>query len=294
VKNKLVRFRRLPTQKETRLGTWRLTPNHDLTLTLRRSKTQPFEETLTFQGNILTASAHALIFSVRTKEENGKRSVRLLRLKGFWRADARNRLVFHVRGGKNKTSPLTFDGIWEVGKHHEILYRYRKRHLATQTEKEEKLILRGAWEVQQKNRITYLLDYARDSRFDFRATFQSASLQPRKDAIRFQVGIRLSGQKRKHLQKVVFFGKWKFKKKTSLSFEMEYEGGKVRTLSFGAQYAVTPQNQLIVSLKNQRGERLGIAITMTRSFLKRGGKAFLRGSRDSVESRIEGGFQVPF
>jgi len=282
----------LPTKKEMQLGKWSLTPNHDLKLSLRQAKNQPFRDTITLQGKVISVDANELVFAARTRTEEELDSIRLVKLGGVWRADDQNRLTFLVKKGKEE-DPLTFEGGWELGERHEILYRYQKRDLSTGVKTEELLSFRGVWDIDEKDHLTYRLDLDGKSRFDFQATLQSPSLLEKKGEIRYQVGIRLSGQKTL-LREVILFGKWKVSKDFSLSFEVAYDEGRRHAIFFNTTYRLNEKNELIFSLKDQKGKGLGVEVTFTQSFFEEEGKAFLRLYKDAVESRLEGGVRVPF
>ena len=286
-------FPLLPSKKEMQLGKWSLTPNHDLKLTFAQEQGQPFRKNLTLTGNIISVDANELVFAARARTDEGIESIRLLKLGGVWRADDQNRLTFLVKKGRKEEEPLTFEGAWELGEHHEILYRYQKKDLATGVKTEELLSFRGVWDIDEKDQLTYRLDLSGKSRFDFQATVQSPSLLERKGEIRYQVGIRFSGQKTL-LREVVLFGKWKVSKDLSLSFEIEYEEGRRHALFFKTAYRVGEKDEIIFALKDRRGVGLGIEVTFTRSFFEGEGKAFLRFYQDAVESRIEGGLRLSF
>ena len=282
----------LPTEKEMQLGKWSLTSNHDLKLFLRRSKSEPFRENITLQGKLISVDAGELVFAAHGMTEEGRSETRLLKLEGIWRADDQNRLTFQLKKG-DPEAPLTFQGAWEIGEYHELLYRYQKKDPLTSEKKEELLSFRGAWEIREKDYLTYLLGLDGKSRFDFQAALQSPSLLGKKGEIRYQIGIRLSGR-RTLLREVVLFGKWKVSKDFSLSFEVEYEERRRHAIFFSTSYRLGERNELIFSLKDERGRGLGIEVTFTRSFFEGEGKAFLRLYKDAVESRIEGGVRIPF
>ena len=275
-----------------RFGKWSLTPNHDLLLSLRRGKSQPFQESVTLQGKIISVDAGELVFAAHGTTENGRSDSRLVRLEGLWRADDRNRLTFQLKKG-DPESPLVFQGVWEIGEHHELLYRYQKKDAVTGEKKEESLAFRGVWEIHEKDHVTYALGLDGKSRFTFQAAVQSPSLLGRKGEIRYQVGIRLSGRKTV-LRNVVLFGKWKVSKDFSLSFEVEYNEGKRHAISFNTSYRIGEKDEIVFALKDERERGLGIEVTFTRSFFEGEGKAFLRLYQDAVESRLEGGVRVPY
>ena len=284
---------RFPTRKQTRLGRWSLTPNHDLALTLDE-RIGRSGESLTLVGKIISVDAGELVFAVRTRTEEGAEAIRLVKLSGSWRADPENRLTFAVSKGGDEEDLLTFQGAWEVGDHHEILYRYQKRDLATKEKTEEVLAFRGTWEIRENEALTYALTLSGDSRFDFRAALQSPSLIGKKNEIRYQIGIGLSGAKDFTVRKITLFGKWKLSRDLSLSFEMAYGDGARRAVLFGTTYHVNEEDEIIFALKSLEGKNLGIEVTFTRAFFKGEGKAFLQFYKDAVESRIEGGVRIPF
>ena len=225
-----------PTQKEMQLGKWSLTPNHDLKLSLREEKNQPFLESVTLKGRIVSVDANELAFAAHGVTEESHTETRLIRLEGSWRADDWNRLSFQLKKG-DPEAPLVFQGVWEVDEHYQLLYRYQKKDPVTGEKKEELLSFRGVWEIRKKDYLTYALDINGKSRFDFQAAVQSPSLLGKTGEIRYQVGIRLSGR-RTLLRDVVLFGKWKVSKEFSLSFEMEYEEGRRHAISFDTHYRV--------------------------------------------------------
>lgn len=282
----------LPTKKEMRLGRWSLTPNHDLKLTLRRAKSEPFRENIILQGNIISVSSSELVFAAHGTREDERTETGLVRLEGVWRADDQNRLTFQVKK-QDPEAPLTFQGAWEIGKHHELLYRYHKKDPVTGEKKEEFLSFRGVWEIHDKDHLIYTLDLDGKSRFDFRASLQNPSLLAKEGEVRYQVGIRLSGR-RTVVREVALFGKWKLSRDLSLSFEIEYEEGRRHAVFFNTTYRLNKKDELIFSLKDQKGKGLGVEVAFTRSFFEGEGKAFLRLYKDAVESRVEGGVRVPF
>lgn len=274
-----------PTKKEMQLGRWALTPDHDLKLSFRRSKNEPFRENITLRGSIISVSSGELVFAAHGTTDEGAPFARLVTLEGRWKADERNRLLFLVKKG-DREEPLALEGAWEIGEHHTLLYRYQKKEPVL-------LSFRGAWEIREKDRLTYALDLGGKSRFDFRAAVQSPTLLAKKGEIRYQAGIRLAGHTTV-LREIVLFGKWKLSRDFSLSFEMEYEKGRRQALFFNTAYRLNEKEELIFSLKDQRKRGLGVEVTFTRSFFEGEGKTFLRLYRDAVESRIEGGIRVPF
>ena len=116
-------------------GTWTLSPNHDLLFTARAGG-PPSAQTVYLKGAILKAQANALVVSVRQAQREDAEPAQRVTLFGRWSADARNRLVFSVEKAEGSEDRLTFQGGWEVGKHHELLYRYRQRSTSRRADDE--------------------------------------------------------------------------------------------------------------------------------------------------------------
>jgi len=282
-----------PSREEMRLGKWSLTPNHDLQLTLQRGRSRRREESLTLVGKIISADANQLVFSAHRYEDEKLEEVRLVTLKGLWRADEQNRLTFAVAKGEGKEDLLTFEGAWEVGEHHQLLYRYKKRDPDAKRETEEFLSFHGIWEIREDEKLTYSLGFSGKSRFEFRTTLESPTLIAKLGEIRYQVGIRLQGRKDPLLREVALFGKWKLSRGFSLSFEVEYREGS-HAMLFNTAYRVNEKDEIVFTLKNHKGNELGLEVVFTRSFFEGEGKAFLQFYHDAVESRLEGGVKIPF
>ncbi|MDD2752391.1 MAG: hypothetical protein PHN59_04600, partial [Candidatus Omnitrophica bacterium] len=68
-------------------GTWSLTKEHQLCLTLDKSARQTFGEQLVLQGEIIDLRKNALLFAVTTRAKDSKFSVYAFELCGDWQAD---------------------------------------------------------------------------------------------------------------------------------------------------------------------------------------------------------------
>ncbi|MBI2104449.1 MAG: hypothetical protein HYT90_02540 [Candidatus Omnitrophica bacterium] len=269
-------------------GTWALTPAHDLALTLHETVARD-RQTLYLKGALAKAEAHALVFALRRQDGRADAS-QTLTLSGRWQADARNRLTFLVGKGDGSEERLTLGGGWEVGPDHELQYRYRRR--ALRGREEHVLAFAGAWEVAAAGRLLYRLEGSADSAFEFRASLQRPGLSAREGRLVYQVGIGLS-RGRTRQQRVALFGAWKLNRDLSVSFEVPYAGGRVRSLRFEGTYALTPQDRVAVALWGPGGEPLGLTVTFTRDLVP-DASLFVRLRRDERERSLVGGVQVRF
>ena len=285
VKAPLSPSEKIPHQIRLR-GEWSLTDNHDLRLTLDKLGRATFGDQVTLQGEILDVKANSLLFAVTTRACAGARSTYVLDLAGSWKADENNRLAFRVKKGNGAYDALTFSAEWEITKDHRIIYRYEKADLVTKKKKVRELSFAGHWDIKDKLRISYVLDGRTDSVFDFIA---SAGVF-KKDYIKYEIGIGLSGRLRPKGRTVTLSGKWNLKKDAGLVFEIEYEGGRPHAIIFGADALLKDKDTVSLRLKNDiENKDLGVTLELSRRIFRGEGEAFLRALKDGRESAIYAG-----
>lgn len=266
-------------------GTWRLSPNHELVLTLDAWRYGTKDE-LTLRGDIIDVKANAVIFAMTTVNERGVRSTYALELAGSWQADERNRLTFKLscKGGQYDT--LTFDGIWEMNEHHQILYRYERSQLATKLKRIHTLVFRGHWDITGRSRLSYVIDASTDCVLNFTtgvAVFSGNKIQ-------YEIGIGLSRRAKPVRTAVTLYGTWRVIKSTSLAFEMKYEDQKIRSIVFTAQVDITDQNTLLCRLRKDEARRDIIGeLEISHKILRGDGEIFLRLLKSGEESAAYAG-----
>ena len=271
-------------------GTWKLTKRHELALTLHEAE-EHVRQTVYLKGALVEAKANALIFALRRYGTEGVRTAGRLTLSGRWQADAKNRLTFLAERADGSEDRLTLQGGWDVGPHHELLYRYRQLDRRDHHE-EHTLTFAGAWNVTQADRLVYQLAGSTNSAFEFKASLQSPSLLARDERIVYQIGIGLSGGKTQQ-QRVTLFGTWKLNRDLSVSFDMPYADGRVQAIHFEGTYAITAKDRIAVALQNSRREHLGVTVTFTKDLVP-DTSLFLRLRKDAEESSVIGGVQIRF
>jgi len=281
---KLTRLGQLLDNMEGTKGHWELTPNHEI-----QYKSDKKDEEFKFKGSLIAAEPDALVISVTERQSDQKVVTRIAKLQGAWRLDPKNRIVFEVEKEGGKKDVLTFKGTWHIGKNNEIIYTFEQFDLKGRTKKTQELIFTGYWDISDKHRLTYWLSGDSDSAFRFRGAFQTKSILAKKGEIRYQVGVEVNG--RHTAQDITLFGKWKYSRDLSLSFEIEYEDGKKKAITFGGEYALNGNHSIIVNLKTEEGKPLGIELILTKDFFGRDGQAFVRLAKSLEESRIEAGMR---
>ncbi len=236
---------------------------------------------------IAAESDSLVIETIQTESESSRQRLRVLKLKGTWRANDYNELSFEVSLRKGPPESFTFKGSWKLNNNQQIEY--------TSEDGRDRLTFKGYWQLPSANRLVYILEGSSTSRFEFKAQFESATLYPKKGQIRYRIGI---GIRQSRLtapgQMLIFYGEWKFSRILGLIFQMDYGQGKVKAMEFGAEVTFGRDN-IKFALKNELGEPLGITLTMTHKFMEHlDAKAFIRLKSRQKEQAIEAGITIPF
>lgn len=281
-------------QKVSFQGNWKLNPNYDLELILDKTKEQFLGDRLVLKGEIMSLDTDTLAFAIKSLDRQGQSHIQLLKLNGFWQADAHNRLGFIVKK-KTEDDIITLDGTWQINKNQQIIYNYEKTDLKTKSKTIHTFSLEGFWQINNANRLTYILKRSLDSRFDFRVQIESPSLYPQDGFIKYRLGIGLSKDNSSPTKIISLFGNWKFNRKLGLIFQMDYGKAKIQAIEFGTNIHLNKKDEIIFSLTDKRQEPLGINITFKHRFLKRNfAETFLRLKKLERESGIETGLRIPF
>jgi len=242
----------------------------------------------TFRKRFIAAESDTLVIeTIQTLSKTKRQKLRLLKLKGTWRANEYNELVFEAAARRGSPEKYTFKGTWKINKNQQIEYNCG--------EGPDVLTFKGHWDISSANKLVYMLEGSSTSRFEFKVQLESSTLYPKKGEIRYRIGIgirksRLSGPG----QIIILYGEWKLGRNLGVSFQMDYGQGRVREIEFGA--AVTfGRNKVTFALNNEFGEPLGMTLTVTHKFLKLSdAKAFVRLKSRQKEQAVEAGITIPF
>jgi len=266
-------------------GTWFLTEDHRLRLTLDQWTRPTFGDQLTLQGEILDVKKNSLLFAMTTRTKDDLPSTYLIELAGAWQADEQNRLTFRVDKENGRSDSLTFDGSWQIGENYQITYSYSKEQLTRKVKEIHALTFQGYWDIQDKARLSFVLDADSDSRFDFNTTLGIF----KDNYIKYELGIGLSSDKQPVKQAITFFGKWQVKKNIGLVFEIEREGRKIQQIVFGAQAKLTNIGTISFSLRNSLNKNIGAELELSRDIFHEDGQVFLRLLKEKQELAILAG-----
>jgi len=213
--------------------------------------------------------------------------LRILKLKGTWRANNYNELVFEVTGHKGKRETYVFKGSWKVNSNQQIEYTFE--------DSRDTLTFKGFWKINSANRLVYVFEGSSTSRFEFKVQLESANIYPKKGEIRYRIGI---GLRKSRLTApgnlLILYGEWKLSRNLELTFQMNYGKGRISAIEFGATLTFG-RNKVILALKDEFGKPLGITLTLSHEFLKiRDAQVFLRLKSLQREQAIEAGITIPF
>jgi len=260
-------------------GTWSLTKNHDLRLTLNNWRRQTLGDELTLKGEILGAESNSLLFAVTTRSKDTT-STNILKVQGRWQADKNNRLTFRAVNENGKSDVLRLSGLWEINKQHKIIYRYEKSYPGKIKKLKKSLGFKGFWDITKHSRLTYKLDLKGESQFDFRTGIATLSNK----YIKYEIGIGLSDKYRPIKRIIILYGKWKIKKRGNILFEIEYENQKPHAIKFGIDTRLTEKDKIEFKLRNKFGQPLGMEVTLSRKILKGSGTAYLKLLKSAKEN----------
>ena len=257
-------------------GTWSLSKDHELILTLDKWNNQCEGNRLVFKGDLIDASSNELVFSIETKQ-----GISLLKFSGAWQADKRNRFTFNITREEGDASVLIFQGVWAVNEQNEISYTYTRTSLESKEKIENSVVLKGYWNISQKNRLSYILSEELNSQFDFKVSFEEA----KKGSLCYALGVGYAPGKKI----ITLIGTWKIDNKAGLLFEMEYSKGRVKAIIFGASVKGRDGCLLELKLKNESGANLGIEVNLTKQLFAGQGEAFIKALSCGKEMSIVGG-----
>lgn len=267
-------------------GTWGFNPQNEI---VYRSSENGVEE-IRVKAALIAAEPGVLLLGVTQKKTSRLVETSLLKLSGVWRADPKNQLTFEVEKEFGRRDILTLRGAWEINETHDIVYTWERTRLKTKTKSVSGLVIKGRWDITEKNRLTYYVGGDSTQVLKFRGTFQSHSLLAKTGEMRYQLGMEARGRTR--LQTIVFFGAWKFSRKLELFFEMEYAFGVRAKIFFGGAVLLRPDSKIEVRLTAQNGEPLGVELIFTKDLFAGNAQLFIRLKRRAQESAAEAGMTL--
>jgi hypothetical protein len=242
----------------------------------------------TLRKRFIAAESDALVIeTIQTDSLSGQQRLRILKLKGIWRANDYNELCFDATLRKGQPETYTFKGSWKLNNNQQIVYSCG--------EGPDLLTFKGYWDISSASRLVYILEGSSTSRFEFKAQLESPVLYPKTGQIRYRIGM---GVRKNRLTSgvpiIILYGEWKLGRNLGLVFQMNYGQGRVSSIELGAEITFS-RNKVIFTLKDKLDQPLGITLTMTHKFLETlDAQAFIRLKSLKDQQRIEAGVSIPF
>jgi hypothetical protein len=202
-------------------------------------------------------------------------------LAGRWQADRYNRLIFRAARKNDLQDELSLSAAWEIDKKNQLVYTYTKAALKTKEKTEHAITFKGYWDINQKTRLSYILNQEIGSGFEFTASVA----RPLKRGLEYEIGIGVHPRKKK----ILLFGSWKINPQVGLSFEMPAEEGKIKSILFGADCKLGKNRTLELKLRNSFHKDLGINLKFSQAFFKGQGTAFVQALKEKKEISIFAG-----
>ncbi|MBN3040237.1 MAG: hypothetical protein JW867_03845 [Candidatus Omnitrophica bacterium] len=277
-------------KKITFKGKWRLNSNHDLVFDVQEKKTKTYS--LVLKGTILDVRKNFLIFQIKSKTKTGEEIFYPLMLKGSWKADKYNRIIFNIEKDAS-LDRLVFKGSWDVNKEQKIEYSYSKTKLKTKTKTLYRLTFNGYWDFSEANRLKFIISRDQSSYFDFKAFIGSKNIYPKKGELKFRLGIGTGKSKKNKV--VTFYGDWRLQDKKGLSFEVDLGSRGISSISFYFDIRAKTKDSIVLQLKDLENKPLAAVITYKRKMLrKKDLEYFLRLEKNPDHYRYDLGVTLRF
>jgi hypothetical protein len=162
---------------------------------------------------------------------------------------------------------LVLKGSWEVNKNNEISYTYSTRSLKSGRRRDCSFTLKGFWDIAAEKRIFYVLSRRPDSRLAFRVSMG----RPTKRGLQYRIGAGACPQ----AKTIILFGHWKLDRRLGLVFEMSGINGRFRRVVFGSYFRFDNRYNLDFALKDGKGRDRGVRVKLSRKMLKSNGELFV-------------------
>jgi len=268
------------TQEVSIDGTWSITDNHDLCLTLDAIKNTNSGNKIVLGGTIKDVTKNSLLFEVTEKQDNDNLITSTIALTGTWQADQYNKLIFKVQKENGRHDILTFNNTWIIDDNHRIAYEYEKANLILKSKETKRLVFKGYWNITDDNRLYYELDH--DSKVGF--TFNIGIAGFEKNRIKYKIMIGKNSEEKT----VTIGGQWKISRDFGLTFEVDYGENEVKPISIGGQWDLSKQDSLSVKFNN------GLEVKLDHEWLDGDGKTFIKYHQGLDGNKVDWGIGWKF
>lgn len=293
-------------------GHYSLDPTHNLIFTTEQTQTAASGR-LKLHGQIVDVRRNELVFSMATRDEQGRERLYLLHLEGAWQADERNRLTFAVKKDREAADQLVFQSAWELNKNQEIVYSFGKGNT---------VIFKGNWRIppgpvgrpkrtakcsawlrktgtgyffQQNNTLEksslspFFLHYQLEAG-STSLTFSTSLRKATPRSIIYDIGIKTSVNRKPVTRTVTFFGSWRLDKAKGLIFEVRDANRPARQFVFGAEITAQGGNKLKAKLLLAKHTPAGAELELSRELARGAGEWYIRLQKEARERAVYIGF----
>ena len=227
-------------------GTWSLTTDHELCLTLDATQDTQFGDKIILNGRFNDVSPNILSFEASHHENPSKITSDIIALQGVWEADENNKLIFKVKKESGRHDVLTFTNTWIMDDKNRIIYEYETASLIFKKKETQQLTFKGTWDITKNNRLYYELSNISGSGFDFKVG--TSVLE--KNQIKSKIMI---GSQNKDL---IISGRWEASDEVGLTFDVTYDKGEVKSIVLGGEFQMSDKDKLSIKLGNGFEARL--------------------------------------
>lgn len=262
-------------------GRWRLDRNHNLILGVDESQNQIFGKTISLTTKIESTSKDSLSFTLLKRITPTLKNVHKITLKGLWRADSKNRLIFEIEraGGYDE---LTFGNTWQLTRNNQIVYIFKRTFLKKRII--NSFILKGEWSFD-RGALIYRVENSDSSRLLFEVGLKKKSLTATRETLGVILGTEFNYRKMLSL-----YGGWR---RGTLGVDFVSRlGAKPWVWSFKFNKQLSTDKEITFELVNKEHKPVGFAITFSKKILK-DSHFFIRAKSDE-EKRVEAGVYLPF
>ncbi len=227
-------------------GTWSLTTDHELCLTLDATQDTQFGDKIILSGRFNDVSPNILSFETSHHENPSNITSDIIALQGVWEADENNKLIFKVKKESGRHDVLTFTNTWIMDDKNRIIYEYETASLVFKKKETQQLTFKGTWDITKNNRLYYELSNGSASGFDFKVG--TSVLEKNQIKTRIMVGTQNKD--------LIISGKWKASDEVGLTFDVTYDNGEVKSIVFGGEFKMSDKDKLSLKLGNGFEARL--------------------------------------
>ena len=162
----------------------------------------------------------------------------------------------------------------------EIVYEFEKADLKTKKKRIHKLVLKGYWKVDRKNRLYYELE--KESAQPLKFQVGEAVFEKNRIKYKLMVGMHAKTQ---HL---TFSGKWRLHKKVALGFAIDYGRNNEQTLTYTGEFALSKTKKLTFRLNEK------IAIRVSQKLTDENADLFMGIESQKEDYAVKAGLKLSF